>query len=49
LAAVRASLPVPAPRAPLKVPSRTLGDDEHIGVPVGAVPQYEMSSAAGAR
>ncbi|HYB35166.1 MAG TPA: type VII secretion protein EccE [Mycobacterium sp.] len=49
LAAVGASLPAPAQRPQLTVPSRTLRDDEHIEVPVGAVPQYEMSSAAGAR
>jgi type VII secretion protein EccE len=49
LGAVGASLPAPESGRPLAVPSRSLGGDEDIWVPVGAVPQQSQSPAALAR
>lgn len=52
LAAVRASLPAPATRAPLVVPARALRDDEQLDVRVGptevdAASQHSKSQAEG--
>jgi hypothetical protein len=51
LAAVRASLPSPAKRPPLVVPTRTLREDEQLTLRVGpteadAAPQHSMRPAA---
>jgi type VII secretion protein EccE len=45
LAAVRASLPIPAVRSPLTVPGRQLGDEE-LEVPVGPASQYPRRQVA---
>jgi type VII secretion protein EccE len=45
LAAVAASLPAPTSDRALTMPSRRLGDDENIWIPVGAVPKSSMIPA----
>lgn len=49
LGAVAASLPAPTSRRPLPMPSRTLGHDEHIVVPVGAVAGQQVGAAEALR
>ncbi|OSC39685.1 type VII secretion protein EccE [Mycobacterium decipiens] len=47
LAAVRASLPAPAPRPLLTIPSRDLRDDDELVLPVGQELEHATSSSAG--